>query len=113
MFALGVPLVAAIPTLSAGAAGSSGALSLYGFYGITLVTTSFYGGNFSCLPPYLAKTFGPRHMGAIHGRILSAWAISAIAGPKMLSVLRERACVACESEPRRPTVTAVADITGM
>jgi len=30
-------------------------------------------------------------MGAIHGRILSAWAISAVAGPKMLSVLRDRA----------------------
>ena len=30
-------------------------------------------------------------MGAIHGRVLTAWAVSAVAGPKMLSLLRERA----------------------
>jgi len=91
VFATAVPLVAMIPALAHNAAGASGVLSLCGFYSLTLATTSFYGGNFSCLPPYLAKTFGPKHMGAIHGRILSAWAISAVAGPKMLSVLRDRA----------------------
>ena len=65
-------------------------LPLYAFYGGTLASISFYGGNFSCLPPYLAKTFGPQHMGAIHGRVLSAWAVSAFTGPKVLSYLRER-----------------------
>ena len=66
-------------------------LPLYVFYGGTLASISFYGGVFSCLPPYLARTFGPQHMGAIHGRALSAWAIAAFSGPKVLSHLRERA----------------------
>ena len=39
---------------------------------IGTASISFYGGNFSCLPPYLANTFGPQHMGAIHGRVLTA-----------------------------------------
>jgi hypothetical protein len=94
-FGLGVPIVGSIPMIAQmvstgdGFAGSQLA-PLYLFYGGTLATISFYGGNFSCLPPYLAKTFGPQHMGAIHGRVLSAWAFSAFCGPKVLSFLRER-----------------------
>jgi len=91
VFALGVPLVAAIPLLADVVSGGSASLVPLGaFYCSTALSISFYGGTFSCLPPYLAATFGPQHMGAIHGRVLSAWAISAFAGPKVLSALRER-----------------------
>jgi hypothetical protein len=116
VFALGIPIVGMIPTaaqlVSTGGAaaasataatgvatsaatatatmGSPDLLPLYMFYGGTLASISFYGGNFSCLPPYLAKTFGPQHMGAIHGRVLSAWAVSAFTRPKVLSYLRDR-----------------------
>lgn len=93
LFALGIPIVGAIPTVAATVGSGSGdsMLPLWLFYGGTLTSISFYGGTFSCLPPYLARTFGPEHMGAIHGRVLSAWAIAAFSGPKVLSFLRERA----------------------
>ena len=100
VFALGIPIVGSIPSIASSVSTMGGAADmtsaatmapLYLFYGGTLATISFYGGNFSCLPPYLLKTFGPQHVGAIHGRVLSAWAFSAFMGPKVLSTLRTRA----------------------
>ena len=40
------------------------------------------------LPAYLADVFGQRHVGAIHGRALTAWSASALVGPTLLSKLR-------------------------
>ena len=51
---------------------------------------TFYGGLFSVLPAYLADVFGPKHVGAIHGRALTAWSGAAIIGPSLMSFLRQR-----------------------
>jgi len=93
LFASAIPIVGSIPMIASSVSADGGAstLPLYLFYGGTLASISFYGGNFSCLPPFLARTFGPGHMGAIHGRVLSAWAVSAFTGPKVLGFLRQRA----------------------
>lgn len=40
------------------------------------------------LPAYLADVFGQKHVGAIHGRALTAWSASALFGPLLLSKLR-------------------------
>jgi hypothetical protein len=45
-------------------------------------------GIFSVLPAYIADLFGQKHAGAIHGKALTAWAASAVAGPVGLAYLR-------------------------
>ena len=43
------------------------------FTGGTMAAITCYGGLFSVLPAYLADVFGQKHVGAIHGRALTAW----------------------------------------
>ncbi len=51
---------------------------------------SFYGGVFATLPAYLADIFGTKFVGAIHGRVLTAWSLAGVLGPKILTSLREQ-----------------------
>ena len=53
-----------------------------------MLAITFYGGIFSVLPAYIADLFGQKHAGAIHGKALTAWASSAVAGPMGLAYLR-------------------------
>ena len=48
-----------------------------------------YGGGFATIPAYLADIFGTQHVGAIHGRLLTAWSLAGIIGPMLISYLRE------------------------
>lgn len=48
-----------------------------------------YGGGFACMPAYLSDLFGTKQLSAIHGRILTAWGMAGIAGPTLVSFLRE------------------------
>jgi len=48
-----------------------------------------YGGGFATIPAYLADIFGTQHVGAIHGRLLTAWSLAGIVGPMLISYLRE------------------------
>ena len=41
------------------------------------------------IPAYLADIFGTQHVGAIHGRLLTAWSTAGIIGPMLISYLRE------------------------
>lgn len=50
---------------------------------------SFYGGGFSTMPAYLRDMFGYYQVGAIHGRILTAWAAAGIAGPLIVNSVVE------------------------
>ena len=70
---------------------SSLILPLATFYGASALAITFYGGIFSVLPAYIAELWGPKHAGAIHGKLLTAWAASAICGPIGLSFLRAKA----------------------
>lgn len=48
-----------------------------------------YGGGFSCMPAFLSDLFGTKELSAIHGRVLTAWGLAGIAGPMLISFLRE------------------------
>lgn len=48
---------------------------------------SCYGGGFSSIPAYIGDVFGTKQVGAIHGYILTAWAMAGIVGPILLSLI--------------------------
>jgi MFS family permease len=81
-FLLGIVLYAAAP-----AAGSAGQVAL--FVGIFCVILTMYGGGFATIPAYLADLFGTQHVGAIHGRLLTAWSVAGILGPVVVNYIRE------------------------
>jgi len=88
-FATGIPVLAAIPMFIV-PMGSDGAATtaVYVFVGSTMFLVANYGGLFSVLPAYISDTFGQRNVGAIHGRILTAWTGAALVGPTILTALR-------------------------
>ena len=90
VFALGIPAAISVPLL-AHHASEGGVQTLYLFGGATLLSVSFYGGLLSCLPPYIGRTFGPTHVGAIHGRILAGWSVAATCGPQLFAYTRAQA----------------------
>jgi hypothetical protein len=48
-----------------------------------------YGGGFATIPAYLRDMFGVMHVGAIHGRLLTAWSVAGVAGPVLVNYIRE------------------------
>ncbi|MCF0090854.1 MULTISPECIES: OFA family MFS transporter [Streptomyces] len=50
-----------------------------------LVVLSFYGGGFSTVPAYLKDLFGTYQVGAIHGRLLTAWSLAGVLGPLIVN----------------------------
>ena len=60
---------------------------------------SFYGGGFSTMPAYLRDMFGYYQVGAIHGRILTAWAAAGIAGPLIVNSVVESQIAAGNEGP--------------
>ncbi|HEY4616502.1 MAG TPA: OFA family MFS transporter [Citricoccus sp.] len=69
-----------------------GGANLVVFILATMVILSFYGGGFSTIPAYLKDLFGVFQVGAIHGRLLTAWSAAGIAGPLIVnSVLESQA----------------------
>ncbi len=81
-FILGIALYALAPTF---AAMGSKILFVLAF-GVIL---SMYGGGFATVPAYLADIFGTQFVGAIHGRLLTAWATAGIIGPVVVNYIRE------------------------
>jgi MFS family permease len=81
-FILGFFLYATIPTLA-----KTGNLAL--FVGFFCIIVSMYGGGFATIPAYLADMFGPQMVGAIHGRLLTAWATAGVLGPVLVNYIRE------------------------
>ena len=53
------------------------------------VILSMYGGSFATVPAYLADIFGTQFVGAIHGRLLTAWSTAGIVGPVVVNYIRE------------------------
>ncbi len=52
---------------------------------LAAVIISFYGGGFATVPAYLRDLFGTYQVGAIHGRLLTAWAAAGVAGPLIVN----------------------------
>jgi MFS family permease len=81
-FLLGIALYASAPTLA-----HSGNTALFVLaFGIIL---SMYGGGFATVPAYLADVFGTQFVGAIHGRLLTAWSAAGIIGPIVVNYIRQ------------------------
>ncbi|WP_336922833.1 L-lactate MFS transporter [Aquipuribacter sp. SD81] len=66
-----------------------GPSSLVLFVLLTIVILSFYGGGFATIPAYLKDLFGGLQVGAIHGRLLTAWSAAGIAGPYIVSGIQD------------------------
>jgi MFS family permease len=73
-FVLGGLMYASIPS-------SGGAGNKFLFVAACCVILSMYGGGFATVPAYLADLFGTQMVGAIHGRLLTAWATAGVFGP--------------------------------
>ena len=50
---------------------------------------TMYGGGFATIPAYLRDLFGTRQVGAIHGRLLTAWSTAGVLGPALVSYIGE------------------------
>jgi MFS family permease len=59
------------------------------FVGAFCIILSMYGGGFATVPAYLADMFGTQFVGAIHGRLLTAWSTAGIIGPVVVNYIRE------------------------
>ncbi len=81
-FVLGFVLYASLPLT-----GAAGSVAL--FVAAVCVILSMYGGGFATVPAYLADLFGTQMVGAIHGRLLTAWATAGILGPVVVNYMRE------------------------
>ncbi len=81
-FVLGGVLYFSVP-------GSAAAGSIVLFVSAFCVILSMYGGGFATVPAYLADIFGTQMVGAIHGRLLTAWATAGVLGPVVVNYMRE------------------------
>ncbi len=81
-FLLGIAMYALAPW-----AAQSGQKAL--FVAFFCVILSMYGGGFATVPAYLADVFGTQFVGAIHGRLLTAWSAAGIFGPTVVNYIRE------------------------
>ncbi len=81
-FLLGAVLYTLVP--STGRAGSV-VLFVTGY----VVVMSMYGGGFATIPAYLRDMFGTIQVGAIHGRLLTAWSTAGVLGPVLVNYIRE------------------------
>jgi MFS family permease len=67
----------------------AGFKSLALFVGAFCVIASMYGGGFATIPAYLADMFGTQFVGAIHGRLLTAWSTAGILGPVVVNYMHD------------------------
>jgi MFS family permease len=81
-FGLGIVLYASAPAFAH-------AGSLFLFVAAFCIILSMYGGGFATVPAYLADLFGTQMVGAIHGRLLTAWSTAGIIGPVVVNYIRE------------------------
>jgi MFS family permease len=81
-FVLGALLYVSAP-------GSAAAGHTVLFVAAMCLIVSMYGGGFATVPAYLADLFGTQMVGAIHGRLLTAWATAGVLGPVVVNYMRE------------------------
>ena len=81
-FTLGPLLYVTLPY-----AGRIGSVTLFVMAAALILT--MYGGGFATIPAYLSDLFGTQYVGAIHGRLLTAWSAAGVAGPVLVNYIRE------------------------
>jgi MFS family permease len=59
------------------------------FVACAALILTMYGGGFATIPAYLSDLFGTQYVGAIHGRLLTAWSAAGVAGPVLVNYIRE------------------------
>ncbi|GAA1442630.1 OFA family MFS transporter [Mycobacterium cookii] len=89
-----------------------GSVSPFVFVALAAVIISYYGGGFATVPAYLKDLFGTLEVGAIHGRLLTAWAAAGVAGPLIVNGILDRvgepgALVAADYQPALFTMVGV------
>ncbi len=105
-FAVQALLFACIPYFA-----RTGAWTL--FQVAALVIFSMYGGGFATVPAFLADLYGARNVGAVHGVILTAWSAAGVAGPLVITRIRESRLATLAPEASKvalyePTLLAIA-----
>jgi MFS family permease len=81
-FILGIVLYASAPSFA-----HMGSKAL--FVGAFCIILTMYGGGFATIPAYLADMFGTQFVGAIHGRLLTAWSTAGVVGPLLVGYIRD------------------------
>jgi len=71
----------------------------------TMLILSFYGAGFSTVPAYLRDLFGTYEVGAIHGRLLTAWSAAGILGPILVNAIADSQEAAGKSGPSLYTLS--------
>jgi MFS family permease len=81
-FLLGIVLYTTVPSF-----GHSG--QVLPFIAAFCIILTMYGGGFATVPAYLADMFGTQMVGAIHGRLLTAWSTAGVIGPLLITYFRD------------------------
>jgi MFS family permease len=68
-----------------------------------LLILSFYGAGFATVPAYLRDLFGTYQVGAIHGRLLTAWSVAGVLGPLIVNAIADSRIAAGVTGPGRYT----------
>jgi MFS family permease len=68
----------------------AGSTSIVLFILATMLIISFYGGGFATVPAYLKDLFGTYQVGAIHGRLLTAWSAAGVFGPVIVNYIADQ-----------------------
>ena len=55
----------------------------------SILILSFYGAGFATVPAYLRDLFGTYQVGAIHGRLLTAWSVAGVLGPLIVNAIAD------------------------
>jgi MFS family permease len=82
IFVVGIVLYSLLPTW-----GHLGMPVLF-VLSICIILT-MYGGGFATVPAYLADLFGTQMVGAIHGRLITAWSVAGVVGPALIAGMRQ------------------------
>jgi MFS family permease len=81
-FSLGALLYALVPF-----AGRTGSVAF--FVALFCGILTMYGGGFAAIPAYISDIFGTHFVGAIHGRLLTAWSTAGVVGPLLVNSIRQ------------------------
>ena len=81
-FLIGIALYASAPSFA-----HMGSKAL--FVAAFCIIITMYGGGFATIPAYLADIFGTQFVGAIHGRLLTAWSTAGVVGPLLVGYIRD------------------------